>query len=104
MKTLNKPVTGKKDNLLDTVEVAVGVCVMVTRNLDVEDGIFYGCFGKIVNIVTKKKDGIATVQMLGLQLDNLNASQKHSKKVGGEEDVMVYIERSEDNLRKGVVR
>ncbi|RXN32331.1 replicase helicase endonuclease [Labeo rohita] len=104
MKRLNKPVTGKKDNLLDTIEVAVGVRVMVTRNLDVEDGIVNGCFGKIANIVTKTKDGVATVQMLGLQLDNPNAGQKHRKKVGGEEDVLVYIERSEENLRKGAVR
>ncbi|KAL1246987.1 hypothetical protein QQF64_034530 [Cirrhinus molitorella] len=32
--------------------------------------------------------------MLGLQLDNLNAGQKHHKKVDGEEDVLVYIERN----------
>uniref|UniRef100_A0A9J7Z8N9 ATP-dependent DNA helicase n=1 Tax=Cyprinus carpio carpio TaxID=630221 RepID=A0A9J7Z8N9_CYPCA len=73
MKILNKPATGKKDDLLDTMQVAVGVRVMVTRNLDVEDGIVNGCFGTIANIVTKTKDGIATVQMLGLQLDNPNA-------------------------------
>ncbi len=104
MKRLNKPLTGKKDDLLDTMQVAVGVRVMVTRNLDVEDGIVNGCFGTIANIVTKTKDGIATVQMLGLQLDNPNAGQKHRKKVRGEEDVLVYIERSEENLRKGAVR
>uniref|UniRef100_A0A8C1ZIB2 ATP-dependent DNA helicase n=1 Tax=Cyprinus carpio TaxID=7962 RepID=A0A8C1ZIB2_CYPCA len=104
MKRLNKPATGKKDDLLDTMQVAVGVCVMVTRNLDVEDGIVNGCFGTIANIVTKTKDGIATVQMLGLQLDNPNAGQKHRKKVRGEEDVLVYIERSEESLRKGAVR
>uniref|UniRef100_A0A9J7Y7T4 ATP-dependent DNA helicase n=1 Tax=Cyprinus carpio carpio TaxID=630221 RepID=A0A9J7Y7T4_CYPCA len=104
MKILNKPATGKKDDLLDTMQVAVGVRVMVTRNLDVEDGIVNGCFGTIANIVTKTKDGIATVQMLGLQLDNPNAGQKHRKKVRGEEDVLVYIERSEESLRKGAVR
>ncbi len=104
MKRLNKPLTGKKDDLLDTMQVAVGVRVMVTRNLDVEDGIVNGCFGTIANIVTKTKDGIATVRMLGLQLDNPSAGQKHRKKVRGEEDVLVYIERSEENLRKGAVR
>ncbi|KAL1268548.1 hypothetical protein QQF64_033911 [Cirrhinus molitorella] len=105
MKRLNKPVPGKKDNLLDTLEVAVGVHVMVTRNLDVEDRIVNGCFGKIANIVTKPKYGIATVQMLELPtIDNPNAGQKHSKKVGGEKDILVYIERSEENRRKGVVR
>ncbi|XP_026084957.1 uncharacterized protein LOC113060278 [Carassius auratus] len=104
MKRLNKPVTGKKDDLLDTMQVAVGVRVMVTRNLDVEDGIVNGCFGTIANIVTNTKDGITTVQMLGLQLDNPNAGQKHRKKVRGEEDVLVYIEKSEESLRKGAVR
>ncbi len=67
MKRQNKPVIGKKDDLLDTIQVAVGVRIMVTRNLDVEDGIVNGCFGKISNIVTKTRDGIDTVQMLGLQ-------------------------------------
>ncbi len=52
----------------------------------------------------QNKDGIATVRMLGLQLDNPSAGQKHRKKVRGEEDVLVYIERSEENLRKGAVR
>ncbi len=50
-----------------------------------EDKIVNGCFGKIINKVTKPKDGISTVQMLGIQLDNPNASQKHCKKVRGEE-------------------
>lgn len=38
---------------------------MVNRNLDVEDGIVNECFGKIANIVTKAKDEIDTIQMLG---------------------------------------
>ncbi len=47
MKRQNKPVTGKKDDLPDTIEIALGVRIMVTRNLDVEDGLCNGCFGKI---------------------------------------------------------
>ncbi|XP_053360312.1 ATP-dependent DNA helicase PIF1-like [Clarias gariepinus] len=103
-KKLHKPVIGKREDLLDTIQLAVGVRVMVTRNLDVEDGIVNGSFGKVATIVTTTKDGIATVQRLGLQLDNPNAGQKHRKKGQGEDDVLVYIERSEENLRKGVVR
>ncbi|KAF4078332.1 hypothetical protein AMELA_G00198050 [Ameiurus melas] len=75
---------------------------MVTRNLDVEDGVVNGCFGKIANIVTKTKDGIAIIQMLGLQLDNPNAGRKRSIRVQAE-DNLVYFERSEENLRKGAV-
>ncbi len=77
---------------------------MVTRNLDVEDGLCNGCFGKISHIVSKTKDGVDTVHMLGLQLDNPNAGKKHRKRVQGEEDDFVYIERSEESLRKGAVR
>ncbi len=104
MKRQNKPVIGKKDDLLDTIQVAVGVRIMVTRNLDVEDGIVNGCFGKISNIITKTRDGIDTVQMLGLQLDSPNARQKYRKRVQGDKDNLIYIERSEENLRKGAVR
>ncbi len=39
MKRFNKHVTGKMDDLLDTIQVAVRVSIIVTRNLDVEDGI-----------------------------------------------------------------
>ncbi len=104
MKRQNKPVTGKKDDLPDTIEIALGVRIMVTRNLDVEDGLCNGCFGKISHIVSKTKDGVDTVHMLGLQLDNPNAGKKHRKRVQGEEDDFVYIERSEESLRKGAVR
>ncbi|XP_051734295.1 uncharacterized protein LOC127504021 [Ctenopharyngodon idella] len=104
MKKQKKPVIGKKDDLLDSIEIAVGVRVVITRNLDVEDGVVNGCFGKIALIVTKTVDGIDTVKMLGLQLDNPNAGKKHRRKVQGEEDDLVYIERSEESLRKGAVR
>lgn len=96
MKRQKKPVIEKKDDLLDTIQIALGICVMVTRNLDVEDGVVNGCFRNIVNIVTKTKDGIDTVQMLGLQPDNPNAGKKHHRRVQGEEDDLVYIERSKN--------
>nr|XP_021330385.1 uncharacterized protein LOC101882679 [Danio rerio] len=104
MKRQTKPVMGKKDNLLDTIQVAVGVRIMVIRNLDVEDGLVNGCFGKIGNIVTKTRDGIAFVHMLGIQPDNPNAGQKYRRRLQGEEDTLVYIERSEEPLKKGTVR
>ncbi len=103
MKRQKKPVTGKKDDLPDTIQIALGVRIMVTRNLDVEDGLCNGCFGKISHIVSKTKDGVDTVHMLGLQLNNPNAGKKHRKRVQGEEDDL-YIERSEESLRKGAVR
>ncbi|KAK7149216.1 hypothetical protein R3I94_008742 [Phoxinus phoxinus] len=104
MKRQTRPVTGKKDDLPDTIQIALGVRIMVTRNLDVEDGLCNGCFGKISRIVNKTKDGIDTVHMLGLQLDNPHAGKKNRKRVQGEDDDCVYIERSEESLRKGAVR
>lgn len=64
---------------------------MVTRNLDVEDGVVNRCFGNIVNIVTKVKDGINTVQMLGVHLDNPNTGKKHSRRVQGEDDDLDFF-------------
>lgn len=104
MKKLKKPVIGKKDDLLDTIPIAVGVCIMVTRNLDVEYRLVNGCFSKIANIVTETKDGISTIQMLGLQLNSPNAGKKHRRRVQDEEDNLVYIGRSEEHLSKGAVR
>lgn len=104
MKKQKKPIIRKNYNLLDSIEIAVGVCVVITRNLDVEDGVVNGYFGKIAHIVTKPVDGIDTVQMLGVQLDNPNAGKKHHRKVQGEEDDLAYIKRSDESLRKGAVR
>ncbi|XP_068069853.1 uncharacterized protein [Danio rerio] len=104
MKRQTKPVMGNKDDLLDTIQVAVGVRIMMIRNLDVEDGLVNGCFGNIGNIVTKTRDGIAFVHMLGIQPDNPNAGQKYRRRLQGDQDTLVYIERSEEPVKKRAVR
>ncbi|KAJ8011953.1 hypothetical protein DPEC_G00063670 [Dallia pectoralis] len=99
------PSKGQKDNLLDTLQAAEGARIMITRNIDVEDGLVNGTFGKIARIITKTEKGSTTVNMLGLVLDNPNAGQRYRNKLPGDAGNLVYIERVEENLRqKGVVR
>lgn len=44
------------------------------KNLDIENGLFNGTFGKVLKIVTRiGKDGDPFVDLIGLQLDNPNA-------------------------------
>ncbi|KAE8291439.1 ATP-dependent DNA helicase PIF1 [Larimichthys crocea] len=96
---------GKKRDLPDCIQAAHGVRIMILRNLDVEDGLVNGTFGTIANIVTGQQDGKTTVTTIGLQLDNPNAGQKFRKKIPGQLDNLVYIERTEENMtKKGAVR
>uniref|UniRef100_A0A667YQ84 ATP-dependent DNA helicase n=1 Tax=Myripristis murdjan TaxID=586833 RepID=A0A667YQ84_9TELE len=105
MKKLGAPTKSKKGELVQTIEAAEGVRVMVTRNIDVEDGIVNGTFGKIAKIVTETKAGETRVQKLGLQLDNPKAGQKQRQNQQGASDSLIYIERLEESLsKKGVVR
>ncbi|KAK0147529.1 ATP-dependent DNA helicase PIF1 [Merluccius polli] len=81
------------------------VRIMILRNLDVEDGLVNGTFGTIANIVTGQQDGKTTVTTIGLQLDNPTAGQRFRKKIQGQSDNLVYIERTEENMtKKGAVR
>ena len=92
-----QPFKGGTNELPDTLQVAEGVRVMLTRNLDVSKGLVNGSFGTLIKVVTSEPPGSAHVNMLGLQMDNETAS--------GSADNLVYIERSEDNLKqKGAVR
>ncbi|KAI5615363.1 hypothetical protein C0J50_10792, partial [Silurus asotus] len=99
-----KPVKGKKQDLPDVIQVAAGVRVIVIINLEVEDGLANGSFGTIATIVSETKAGVMAVKMIGLKLDNPSAGQKHSKRLDGEQDNLVYVERFEERISKGVVR
>ncbi|KAK0145565.1 ATP-dependent DNA helicase PIF1 [Merluccius polli] len=97
--------TGMKRDLPDCIQAAHGVRIMILRNLDVEDGLVNGTFGTIANIVTGQQDGKTTVTTIGLQLDNPTAGQRFRKKIQGQSDNLVYIERTEENMtKKGAVR
>uniref|UniRef100_A0AAY4BQU4 ATP-dependent DNA helicase n=1 Tax=Denticeps clupeoides TaxID=299321 RepID=A0AAY4BQU4_9TELE len=65
-------VSGRKQELPDKSQAAVGAQVMLIRNQDVEDGLVNGTFGTIANIVTTTtEDGKPFVKLIALQLDNL---------------------------------
>ena len=86
------PFKGHKGDLPDTLQTAIGVCVMLTRNIDVEDGLVNGSFGKICRIVTRVQDGKTVEKMIGLELDHSGAGQRHRNKIPGEPENLVYIE------------
>ncbi|KAG7455742.1 hypothetical protein JOB18_037404 [Solea senegalensis] len=93
-------------DLPDILQAAAGVRVMVTRNLDVEDGLVNGTFGTIAHIVTRPgSHGKTTVTLLGLQLDNPSAGQRFRKKILGPSDNLAYIEKWEEKIsHKRMVR
>ncbi|KAJ8414826.1 hypothetical protein AAFF_G00023490 [Aldrovandia affinis] len=72
---------GNKRDLPDNIQAAQGARVMVTRDLDIEDGIVNGTFGTIANIVTTTQYGPTTVKQIGLELDNPTAGQKFRRKI-----------------------
>ncbi|KAI4879221.1 hypothetical protein NFI96_027864, partial [Prochilodus magdalenae] len=102
MQRQGAPFKGEKGDLIDTLQVAVGARVMLTRNIDVEDGLVNGSFGKVAKIITQTCNSVPVVQMIGLELDNTDAGRKHRGKAS---DNIVYIERAEESLKKkGTVR
>ncbi|RXN32197.1 replicase helicase endonuclease [Labeo rohita] len=105
MKRQAAPFKGDKRDLIDTLQIAIGARVMLTRNIDVEDGLVNGTFGQVAKITTQTQGGVLVVQLIGLHLDNVTAGQKHCNKAPDGDDNIVYIERSEESLKKkGTVR
>ncbi|KAG1927220.1 ATP-dependent DNA helicase PIF1 [Pimephales promelas] len=102
MKRQAAPFKGDSRDLVDTLQISIGARVMLTRNIDVQDGLVNGSFAKVAS-TTQTRDGY--VQLIGLHLDNVTAGQKHRNKAPDGDDNIVYIERSEEPLkRKGTVR
>ncbi|KAK0139103.1 ATP-dependent DNA helicase PIF1 [Merluccius polli] len=100
-----KPYKGGKNELPDTLSVAEGARVMLTRNIDVSQGLVNGTFSTLVRVVTSEQNGLAHVTMLGLKMDDETAGRNYRHRAPGGHDDLVYIERVEDNLKqKGVVR
>ncbi|XP_029948792.1 uncharacterized protein LOC115389532 isoform X1 [Salarias fasciatus] len=87
------PVKGGRNELPDSLQVAEGVRVMLTRNIDVQSGLVNGSFGTLVRCISENDH----VTKLGLRMDSHVSSEQN--------DDVVYIQREEDNLKqKGVVR
>ncbi|XP_025760247.1 uncharacterized protein LOC112844863 [Oreochromis niloticus] len=93
----DRPFKGGKNELPDTLKVAEGARVMLTRNTDIQNGLVNGAFGKLLRVIYSEND--QHIIKLGLKMDN-ETSGKNNRTPA---DDMVYIERAEENLKqKGV--
>lgn len=90
-------INGKKQDLSDKIQAALGVRFMLIRILDVEDGLVNGTFRTIADIVTSSKDGKTTTKLVGLKLDNPTTGSK--MKVQGKPENLVYIDRFEKHTQ-----
>lgn len=97
MKRQAVPLKGDQRDLIDTLQIAIGARVMLTINIDVQDGLVNGTFGNVAKITAQTRGG---VQLIGLHLDNVTAGQKHRNKAPDGDDNIVYIERSEEPQKK----
>uniref|UniRef100_A0A669ED35 ATP-dependent DNA helicase n=2 Tax=Oreochromis niloticus TaxID=8128 RepID=A0A669ED35_ORENI len=102
MERRDKPFTGGRNDLPDTLNVAEGARVMLTRNLDTLNGLVNGAFGILVKVVRSENDG--HIIKLGLRMDN-RQSARNNRSANAASDDLVYIERAEESLKfKGAVR
>ncbi|KAF1374343.1 hypothetical protein PFLUV_G00249070 [Perca fluviatilis] len=100
-----KPFKGNRNELPDTLNVAEGVRVMLTRNIDVSQGLVNGSFSTLVRVISSEQNGVAHVTMLGLKMDDETAGRNYRNRAPGGPDNLVYIDRAEENMKqKGVVR
>uniref|UniRef100_A0A9J7WXW9 ATP-dependent DNA helicase n=1 Tax=Cyprinus carpio carpio TaxID=630221 RepID=A0A9J7WXW9_CYPCA len=76
MKRQAAPFKGDNGDLIDTLQIAIGARVMLTRNIDVEDGLVNGTFGKVAKIITQNRNSVMFVHLIGLHLDNVNEPLK----------------------------
>ncbi|CAI5670377.1 unnamed protein product [Oreochromis niloticus] len=98
----DKPFTGGRNDLPDTLNVAEGARVMLTRNLDTLNGLVNGAFGILIKVVRSENDG--QIIKLGLRMDN-RQSVRSNRSANAASDDLVYIERAEESLKfKGAVR
>ncbi|TDG95925.1 hypothetical protein EPR50_G00243830 [Perca flavescens] len=98
----DKPFKGNRNELPDTLN---GVRVMLTRNIDVSQGLVNGSFSTLVRVISSEQNGVAHVTMLGLKMDDETAGRNYRNRAPGGPDNLVYIDRAEENMKqKGVVR
>ncbi|KAK7882853.1 hypothetical protein WMY93_029027 [Mugilogobius chulae] len=93
------PCKDEFNGLAAKLELAIGARVMLTRNIDLSQGLVNGAFAKLATLVCSPANP-THVQRLGLDLDNKNPRKKSGS------DNLVYLERSEENVtkKKGFVR
>ncbi|KAK7878468.1 hypothetical protein WMY93_034311, partial [Mugilogobius chulae] len=98
MELQTTPCKGELNGLQDKLELAIGARVMLTRNIDISQGLVNGAFAKVATLVYSPSNS-THVQKLGLDLDQ-------SQRRNSDNQMLVYLERSEENIttKKGMVR
>ncbi|XP_066264724.1 uncharacterized protein [Branchiostoma lanceolatum] len=93
---------GGKNDLPDTVKVAVGARVMLCRNVNVEDGLVNGAFGTVTGVIGGQ-NAAGEVATVFVQFDNSKAGALERQKSAVPSnlpDNSVPIRQIEDNLNK----
>ncbi|XP_038135176.1 uncharacterized protein LOC119779572 [Cyprinodon tularosa] len=94
-----KPCKGGRNDLADTLKLAESSRVMLTRNIDVQNGLVNGAFGTLTSFVTSEGD--QSISKLGLTMDHQKGVTRNQS--GPAETAnLVYVERAEENLKNGV--
>ncbi|XP_066283397.1 uncharacterized protein [Branchiostoma lanceolatum] len=91
---------GGKNDLPDTVKVAVGARVMLCRNVNVEDGLVNGAFGTVTGVIGGQ-NAAGDVATVFVQFDNSKAGaleRQRSAVPSNLPDNSVPIRQIEDNL------
>ncbi|CAL9706649.1 unnamed protein product [Knipowitschia caucasica] len=93
-----KPYKEDFNGLAAKLELAIGARVMLTRNIDLSQGLVNGAFANLTRVVYSPSNPTHVLK-LGLDLDNKNPRRSGS-------DHLVYLVRLEENItkKKGMVR
>ena len=93
MTKLDQPMKGNSNDMKDMIQVAPGARVMLTRNIDVSDGLVNGSFGTVTGYTQTPKERIF------IRFDSSESGSKQKNTFDGGQ-VDTYIERCEDRLDK----
>lgn len=72
-----------KKDLVDTLHVTEGARVMLTRNIDVSQGLVNGSFCTLARIISSEQNGLTHVTMLGLKMDDETAGRNYRHRAPG---------------------
>ena len=91
------PLTGSNDDLKDILSIGIGARIILTRNIDVADGLVNGAFGTVSAIITNPP-GSKHVSLVCVHFDNPDTgSQRKTQTIAPLGSVT--IERSEEPMR-----